>query len=150
MTDKTDLCECGHLEGTHSVVSDACDKCDCRTFKRKKLAQVVDILDHKVSALAKRAGYALADAAYPYNLEAVTALASLAFRMLTDFKVPLSHAVSLARIMYSKEPELECKHPRPLSWDGGDWCQDCGAIYVPDVVDIPTGQWVLPGHDHNG
>lgn len=114
------------------------------------MGKIVDILDHKVSMLAKRAGYALADAQYPYSLEAVTALASLAFRMLTDFRVPISHAVSLARIMYSGEPELVCKHPRPLSWEGVDWCQDCGAIHVDDATDIPTGKWVLPGHDHNG
>ncbi len=149
MTDRTDLCECGHLDGYHNL-SGICTKCNCHMLKRKKLAGVVDILDHKVSALAKRAGYALANDAYPYNLEAVTALASLAFRMLTDFKVPVSHAISLARIMYSKETELECKHPRPLSWEGVDWCQDCGAVCVADAVDIPTGQWVLPGHDHNG
>lgn len=114
------------------------------------MSKITDILDHKVSQLAKRAGYALADAAYPYSLEAVTALASLAFRMLTDFRVPLSHAHSLANIVYSNEPELACKHPRPLSWEGVDWCQDCGAIHVVDATDIPTGKWVSPGWDHNG
>lgn len=111
--------------------------------------KVTDILDHKVRTLQRLVHQILADAKYPYTIESVTALTALGLQFLTEWRVPAANAHELVNIFYGPFSDLACKHERALSWDGVDWCRDCGAVRAADAEDIPTRQWVSPGHDHN-